>query len=135
MLRSLAIPAARVYLIRADGAYVHVAVAYRDQGKWYLVDTNTSPADFNAFVRDHTRSLPKLARSNGYFTGYSYVNWRRVLPVRAVNQREALPQPLVLLMEDPHLIGALLKTTLASVLMISTILGYILPPPPLPTAQ
>lgn len=115
MLQSLSIPAARLYLRADRDDYFHIAVAYYDEGKWYLTDSTNSSTDLLAFLTDNRMPLDQLPGQNPFFYSYSFMNWRRVLPFMWFDQKAPLPQGVSIVMENPPLALGLTKGLLGSV--------------------
>ena len=60
-----------------------------------------------------------LTRNNPFFTRYSYFNWARVFgTVVEINQRRPFPGWVIAVIENPPLFLALLKSAIATVILI-----------------
>gem|GEM_PF-1200828 len=130
LLGRLGFRATRINLHNDVTGFAHTAVAFEDDGKWWLLDTISGPAAFRRWIGAHPRRLDGAIRitpyseggsrfivSNPFFTRFSYLDAARVTGGTISVTLLAKPPPiLVTLLENPDLMMAGGKLLLALLL-------------------
>lgn len=132
LLQLSGIPAARVNLSEASKKLYHTAVVFYDNNDWWLIDSINSSPEFRTWSRQNRLPLSKLFVTKLDYGGalliesqvpqfdrYSFGSWSRIVgPWFEVNQFVPLPQWLVHLLENPHLLALVLKVAVSGLLAL-----------------